>query len=67
MIASSPSGKVANKLDNNIVISEFKIQSPFYIYLWINTFRKEINSLMSPVMGKIVSQLFFYKDSFGTE
>ena len=35
----SPSGRVVNMLDYNIIVSEFKLQSCYYIHVQINTLR----------------------------
>ena len=56
---------MANVLDCNIMLSEFKLQSQYYVYFQINTLRKAMNLLLFQAIGYIVSLLFFYKDGFG--
>ena len=34
---------VANVLDCNIIVSEFKLQSCYYVLFWINTLGKGMN------------------------
>ena len=45
-----PSGRVASMLDCNIVASEFKFQSCFYVHFWTNTLGKGINFLIPSVL-----------------
>ena len=61
----SLSGVMANVLDCDILVSEFELQSRYYVYFRINTLGKGMSPLIFPAMGKIVSLLFIYKDSFG--
>ena len=54
-----PHDVVNNKLACNIIISEFELQSCYYVYVWINTLGKSMNSLMPPpFMGSIEASLF---------
>ena len=39
-------GAVANVLDNDIVVYEFRLQSSYYIHFWTNTLRKYIKSFI---------------------
>ena len=55
---------VVNILDCDIVASEFEFQLHYYAHIWTNTLRKGMKPLTLPVMGLIVS-LLFYKDGFG--
>ena len=41
------------------------LKSTRYVHFRVNTFRKGMNPLIFPAMGKILSLLFLYKDSFG--
>ena len=52
-------------LDSIIVVTEFKLQSSYYVHFRTNTFEKGMKPLILPTLGCIVSQLFFYKDGFG--
>ena len=45
-------------LDCGIVVSEFELQSSYYVHFWTNTLGKIINSLILPAMDKIASPLF---------
>ena len=47
-IRVSPHGVVVNVLKCDIVVSEFKIQSNYYVPFWTNTYRKGVNSLYPP-------------------
>ena len=38
----------ANVLDYDIIVSEFKIQSCYYVPFWNNTLGKGMNSLITP-------------------
>ena len=49
---------VANVLECDIVVSEFKLQSLYYIHFRCYTRRKSLNSLFSSAMGYIVPILF---------
>ena len=44
-------GVVANVLDYDIIVNEFKIQSYNYAYFQTNTLGKGMNSLIPPAMG----------------
>ena len=52
-------------MDCGIVISEFVLQSRYYIRFRANTFGKGMNPLILQAMGQIVSLLFFYECGFG--
>ena len=52
-----PLSVVVNVLDCDIIISEFKLQSYYYVHFWIKTLGKSENPLILP-------QLFFLKDGF---
>ena len=61
-IGGSTRGVVATGLDCDIIVSEFKPQSRYYVLFWTNTLKKGMNLLILPA---IVALLFFYKDGFG--
>ena len=46
-------------LDCGIVVSEFELESRYYVYFRTNTLGKGINPLTRPAMGWIASWLFF--------
>ena len=61
----SPYGIVANELDCNIVVSEFVLQSRYYIHFQTNTLGKGMNhSHPHSAMDYVVPLLFFSKDDF---
>ena len=51
-------------LDCNIVVSEFELQSHYYMHFLTNSLRKGMNLLIPPAIGSIVPLPFFYKDCF---
>ena len=52
-------------MDCRIVVSEFELQSHYYVHFRTNTLWKVMNPLILPAMGYIVPLLFIYKDGFG--
>ena len=46
-------------LDCGIVVSEFELQSRYYVHFWINTLEKGMNPLILQAMDEIASLLFF--------
>ena len=44
-------GVVAYMLDGKIVVSEFELQSRYYVYFRTNIFRKGMNPLIPPSYG----------------
>ena len=52
-------------MDCGIIDSEFVLQSRYYVHFRTNTPGKGLYPLILPAMGKIVSLLFFYENSFG--
>ena len=56
---------VANVLGSDIVVSEFEFQSYYYTHFLMNTFGKELISIISTTMNSIVPLQFFYLDCFG--
>ena len=42
---------VTNMLDWNILVCKFELQSHYYIHFETNTFHKDMNFLILPVMG----------------
>ncbi len=53
--------------DYGIVVSEFVLQSHYYVSFRENTFGKGMNPLILPGMGQIVLILFFWEKNFGIE
>ena len=48
----NPCDAVTKVLDCNIVVSEFKFQSPpYYVHFWTNFLGKGMNLVISPVIG----------------
>ena len=47
----SSHGVVANELDCNIIVNEFKLQLSYYVYFWTNTLGKSMNSLIPPAIS----------------
>ena len=47
----SPYGLVANVQDCNIVASEFKLRSCYYVHFQTKTFGKDINPFLPPTVG----------------
>ena len=60
-----PSGVMVKAMDCEIVVSEFDLQSCYYVHFQTNTLRKGMNPLILPAMGWIVSLLFFLENGFG--
>ena len=52
-------------MDCGIVVSEFVLQSCYYVHFRANTLGKGMNPLILPAMGKIVPLLFFKENIFG--
>ena len=50
-MVESPCGIVVNVLDYDFVVSEFKLQSCYYIHFWTNNLGKGINSLIPPAIS----------------
>ena len=46
-----PRGVMVNAMDCGIVVSEFVLQSCYYVHLRANTLEKDINPLIPPTMG----------------
>ena len=51
-------------MDCGIVVSEFVLQSRYYVHFWANTLAKEINLLILRALGYIVALLFFSENIF---
>ena len=58
---------MANVLNCKIVVSEFELQSHYYVHFRINTLGKGMNSLILPAMGEKIPLLLFYKNDFGIQ
>ena len=54
-----------NGKSNGLKVSEFEFQSRRYVYIRTSSLGKGMNPLIHPAMDKIVSLLFFNKDSLG--
>ena len=62
-----PRGVVANVLYYDFVVSEFELQSRYFVFRLI-LLRNVMKPLTVPLaMGQIVLLLFFYKNGFGIE
>ena len=46
-ITTCPRGVMVKALDCRIVVSEFKLQSRYYVHFWTNTLGKGMNALLS--------------------
>ena len=53
----SPCGGMANVLDCDIIATDFKLQSSYYVHFWSFTFGKGMNPLIPPAMAWIVSPM----------
>ena len=61
----STRSEVVNVLVRDIVVSEFDIQSRYYVHFRINTRGKGMNPLIRPAMSYIEPLLSSYLDGFG--
>ena len=61
----SPHGVVVNRLDCNIIGSEFKLQSCDYIHFRTNTLWEKYKLVYLLSYGLNMVSLLFYQDSFG--
>ena len=61
----NPHRDVANVLESDIVVSEFELQSGYYVQSWTNTRNKIMNPLYLPAMCSILTQVNFDTDCFG--
>ena len=52
-------------MDCEILVSEFVLQSRYYVHFRANTFGKGMNPLILPAIGEIVPLLFFLENCFG--
>ena len=59
-----PRGVMVKATDCGIVVSEFILQSRYYVHFRANTLGKGMNPLILPAMGEIVPLLFFLKNGF---
>ena len=46
-----PRGVIVKSMDDRIVVSEFVLQSRYYVHFWTNTLGKGMNPLILPAMG----------------
>ena len=51
MMGEGPCGVVINVLDSDIVVSEFELQSRYYVHFRTNTHGKGRHTLILPSMG----------------
>ena len=61
----NPRGVEVSVLDCDIVVSDFELQSRYYVYFRFNTIKKGMNFLIPSAINLMVSVLFFYDDGFG--
>ena len=59
ILSGCPRGEMVKAVDCEIVVSEFVIQSRYYVYFRTNTLGKDMNTLILPAMGYIVPLQFF--------
>ena len=50
-VGGCPLGVMVKAMDCGIIISEFVLQSCYYIHFWANTLGKGMNPLLLPAMG----------------
>ena len=50
-LGGCPHGVMVTAMDCGIVVSEFVLQSRYYVHFWENTLRKGMNPLILPAMG----------------
>ena len=58
-------GVMVKAMDYGIVVSEFVLQSRYYVHFRANTLGKGMNLLILTAMGWIVPLLFFADNRFG--
>ena len=58
-----PRREVFNIMDCDIVVSESELRLIYNVHFWNITLRKDLN--LFPVIGWIVSPLFFWENGFG--
>ena len=51
MLGGCPRGVMVKAMDYGIVVSEFILQSRYYVYFRANTLGKGMNPLILPAMG----------------
>ena len=51
VVAGCPCGVMVKAMDCGIVVSEFVLQSHYYVHFWANTLGKGMNPLILPAMG----------------
>ena len=54
-----PRGVIVKAMDCGIVVTEFELQSRYYVHFWTNTLGKGMNPLILSAMDYIVPLLFF--------
>ena len=48
---NQPRGIMVKAMDCGIVVSEFEIQSRYYVHFWANILGEGVNPLILPAMG----------------
>ena len=61
----APCGVMVKAMDCRIVVSEFELQSCYYVHFQTNTLGKDMNLLILQAIGQIIPLLFFSKDGIG--
>ena len=57
--------EMVKSMECGIVVSEFKLQSRYYVHFQANYLRKGMNPLILLAMGKIIPLLIFSENGFG--
>ena len=59
IIGGCPRGVTVKAMDCGIIVSEFVLQSRYFVHFRANTLGKGMDPLILPDMGQIVPLLFF--------
>ena len=51
LLIFEPRGVMVNAMGRGIVVSEFELQSLYYVHFWTNTLGKGMNPLIHPARG----------------
>ena len=54
-----PCGIITKVLDCGLKVSEFELQSRYYVHFWANTLGKFMNPFIHSAMSQIVTMMFF--------
>ena len=60
-----PRGEMVKGMNCGIVVSEFVLQSRYYVHFRANTLGKSMNPVILPAIRKIVPLLVFLENGFG--